>query len=112
MRIKDAELWRQWQERNPVGDADLVREFTSRWMELIEAELADGKKLEDVAQETREKAGKDITFGTYFGAVLTLVGTQEYGEELRRWHNKKWTLDKGTLERVNREGKLILPAIF
>ena len=58
---------------------------------MMEAEMAKGKKLTDIAEKTSNDADKEGITGFMYGcAVQALVAFWEHGEELRQWHNGKY----------------------
>lgn len=69
--------------------------YAETWARLMQAEMANGKTLEEVANPTSFEA--DTPYGmsgaTHGLAVWTLTQTWKYGEELRRWHNKDHDVD-------------------
>jgi hypothetical protein len=95
---------------DPYGKAAI--DYARSWAELMEARMADGAKLEDIA----EKAGHDadvegITGFMYGCAVSTLSQVWEHGEELRRWHNLDTQVgDEG--EKANEAGTTLNPALL
>ena len=71
---------------DPYGAA--VVEYSERWADMMEAEMAAGKKLADVAEQTSHSADTDGITGFMYGcAVKGLAYFWIHGEELRRWHN-------------------------
>ena len=78
--------------------------YAVRWANLIETEMANGKKLIEIAESTSSKADISGITGFMYGAAVNILSNcWEYGEELRKWHNKEY----------NYEGKgIVNPAIF
>ena len=73
------------------GYSYAVVAYMIRWADLMEAEMAKGKKLEDIAEKTSRDADKEGITGFMYGcAVAALAEFWEYGEELRQWHNSKY----------------------
>lgn len=87
--------------------------FAEAWARLMQAKIADGKKIADVADECSSLADKGygITGFMYGCAVSTLAHCWEHGEELRRWHNLK-TQFKDEGERANESGGVLNPALL
>lgn len=68
-----------------------VVKYMHWWANLMEVEMAKGKKLEDIAEKTSRDADKEGITGFMYGcAVAALAAFWEYGEELRQWHNGKY----------------------
>ena len=56
---------------------------------MMEERIANGEKIEDIAKELSHKADTEGITGFMYGcAVSILLQCWEYGEELRRWHNR------------------------
>ena len=71
-----------------------VVNYAKRWAELMEAEIAEGKKIFEIADKTSRIADTDGITGYMYGcAVSTLSHLWEYGEELRKWHNGEYKYD-------------------
>lgn len=83
-----------------------IVDYAEKWGRLMQASIDNGAVLEDIADETSQEADVDgITGNMYGGAVMMLAGSWKYGEELRRWHNKKWGASEDASGVVN-------PAVF
>ena len=68
-----------------------VVKYMHWWANMMEVEIAKGKKLEDIAEKTSRDADKEGITGFMYGcAVAALAEFWEYGEELRQWHNSKY----------------------
>lgn len=68
-----------------------VVKYMHWWADLMEAEMAKGKKLEDIAKKTSHDADKEGITGFMYGcAVAALSDFWEHGEELRVWHNAQY----------------------
>lgn len=79
------------EEKNTDSYGARIIGYAKDWARLMQAGMAEGKKLEDIAEETSREADYDgITGFMYGAAVATLKGYWKYGEELRVWHNKQY----------------------
>ena len=68
-----------------------VINFANRWAELMEKEIANGAMVADMADRTSDEADTEGITGFMYGcAVSALSSFWEYGEELRKWHNKEY----------------------
>ena len=68
--------------------------FTIRWANLMEEEVAKGKKVFEIADSTSHKADTEgITGFMYNYAVKLLSECWLYGEDLRKWHNKEYNYE-------------------
>lgn len=87
--------------------------FAEAWARLMQAKMAEGKKIADVADECCSLADKGygITGFMYGCAVSVLADCWKRGEELRRWHNLKTQIrDEG--EKANESGGVLNPALL
>jgi hypothetical protein len=103
----------EWKLKNVDPYSGTCFLFAEKWASLIEAEIAKGKTVADVADACSSEADKEFgVTGFMFGmAVSILAEAWEHGDALRRWHNLKTQLgDEG--ERANREGKTLNPALL
>lgn len=86
--IKNQDAWDKIVAEN---DTDLSRGivyFAARWANLIEAKMAEGAKLEDIADEASREADVYGMSGYAYGlAVAVLSDMWEHGDQFRRWHN-------------------------
>ncbi len=113
MQFKNKEAWDKGLAVNSDPYGRGVYTFAERWANLMEAELANGKKVNEVAQKTSHDADTEgITGFMYGAAVAVLSECWQHGEELRRWHNKDVQLhDEG--DRANEKpGAVLNPAIL
>ena len=83
-----------------VGYGKGVVDYGERWADIMESEIEQGKKLEDIAKETSHEADTEGLTGFMYGcAVQALAHFWIHGEKLRRWHNQDWGVkpedDKG-----------------
>ena len=87
MKLKDAAAWQAAQDNNtdPYGHAVIV--YAEQWANLMEARMANGEKLADIAHLTSSEADTEGITGFMYGcAVSQLAMVWEHGEELRQWH--------------------------
>lgn len=102
MKIKKGmeALYKEWYNKNldPYGHACFV--FADMWAQLLENEIDKGDDIMqiiiDEANETCDIADKcagGITYLMYGRGVNILSQCWEYGEYLRKWHNKEYNYD-------------------
>lgn len=97
MKFKNEQAEKEWQEfrnnnQDPYGSG--VVRFAERWAELMEKELEEGKLLIDIAGITENQADTEGITGFVYGvAVNVLSHAWKYGEDLRDWHNRKYSYD-------------------
>lgn len=69
-------------------------QFMGRWADLMEAEMASGAALPDIAERTSCQADTALITGFQYGcAVSGLAQFWVHGEELRQWHNQKYSYE-------------------
>ena len=94
MKVKDIKAYEEWKANNthPYGSA--VFRYAERWADMMEERIVNGEKIEDIAEKTSFEADTECITGFMYGcAVKILSKCWEYGEELRKWHNKKYDYD-------------------
>lgn len=87
-------------------------DYANSWAVLMEAEMAAGKTLEQMADTTSHQADTEGITGFMYGcAVGILAGVWIHGEQLRRWHNLDTQLGHEG-ERANESGGVLNPALL
>lgn len=90
-----------------------VYTYAEYWARLMQKKMAEGYKLEAIADECSNKA--DIPCGItgfmYGCAVSSLAHCWKHGEQLRRWHNKKTQLGNEG-DKANESGGVLNPALL
>lgn len=117
MKIKP-ELEKEYAEyvaKNSDPYGGCVVKYSEAWADEIEKALAEGKKLEDVAEKLSHEVDKRPDFGItgfQYGCVVQgLAHFWEHGEQLRRWHNLATQIkDEG--EKANESGGVLNPALL
>lgn len=112
MKTKDYEGWKKIVEANtdPYGKASV--DFARKWANLMEARLAIGDKLEDIAKPTSHEADTEGITGFMYGCAVSILSqVWEHGEELRQWHNID-TQIKNEGKKANENGGCLNPAVL
>lgn len=94
MKVKDIKAYEEWKANNtdPYGLA--IFRYAERWADMMEEKIVNGEKIEDIAKELSFKADTEGITGFMYGCAVSILSEcWEYGEELRRWHNKKYDYD-------------------
>ena len=115
MQFKNSEAETQWHQGIAKNDDDYGRAcfvYSSEWATRMEAEIAQGKKIADIADRTSHEADDEGITGFMYGiAVSILAGCWLHGEALRLWHNLNTQI--GTEgEKANEAGTVLNPAIL
>ena len=110
MTLRDAEGWKKACDANKDGYGGAVMTYAERWARMMEARMAKGERIADIAEECSHLADEEgITGFMYGAAVSTLAAVWIHGEALRLWHNLKYQLrDEG--KRANDNGGVLNPA--
>ncbi len=112
MTLANPELWEKCKANNQDGYGAAINEYANRWACLMEARMAAGEALADIAKQASREADTDgITGFMYGAAVSTLAAVWVHGEQLRRWHNKDTQIgDEG--DKANEKGGVLNPAVL
>ena len=112
MKLRDEAAWKSWVENNRDDYGAACVQYAEKWANLMEAKLAEGSKLEDIAKQTSHDADTEGITGFMYGcAVSMLAEAWEHGEQLRRWHNLDIQIKHGG-EKANESGGTLNPALL
>ncbi len=116
MKIKQGEQ-ANWDKCVEVNSKDPYSarcvSYAKDWAELMEAEIAKGKTVAEVAAATSRVADTDGITGFMYGAAAsTLSHVWEHGEELRRWHNKDVAGEEQGEKANATPGAVVNPAVL
>lgn len=90
--------YKDWYDKNSDSYGRACFTFAERWAELLEAEISKSDDVMKVFVENAYKLSHEadtegITGFMYGCAVSILSQCWEYGEYLRKWHNKEYNYD-------------------
>lgn len=113
MEIVNQKDYDSWKAVNSGDDYSArIFSYAEDWANMMEAKMANGEKLEDVAHQTSRDADTDgITGFMYGAAVAVLAHCWKHGDQLRRWHNLKTQLGNEG-EKANESGGVLNPALL
>lgn len=112
MTLRDAEGWKKAREANPDGYGGAVMTYAERWARMMEARMARGERIADIADECSHLADEEgITGFMYGAAVSTLARVWIHGEALRLWHNIETQIGNEG-EKANESGGVLNPALL
>lgn len=113
LTLRNAEGWQKAVEVNkgdPYSNAVIV--FAEKWARIMEGKMAAGESLAQCADAACSLADDDgITGFMYGAAVSTLAQTWVHGDELRRWHNRKYMTEERAAK-ADETGGVVNPAIL
>jgi len=102
MELADEVAWQEFKDANQDGYGGAVVTYAERWAQLMQVEMSNGGKLEDVADATSHEADLEGITGFMYGcAVSTLARCWKYGDQLRKWHNKQYGVSEEVEGTVN-----------
>ena len=88
-REKEYEIYVENNSKNRYSKA--VIDYLERWANLMEKRIADGDKIYDIAEQTSYEADTEGITGFMYGCAVNILSQLwEYGEDLRKWHNKEY----------------------
>lgn len=112
IEFADKAGWQKSKTVNSDGYGGAVMTYSERWARLMQLEMANGKKLADVADAASSEADLEGITGFMYGcAVSQLASCWKHGDELRRWHNIKTQLGNEG-EKANESGGVLNPALL
>lgn len=112
MDFKDKESWDKGIAKNTDPYGAGIYAYAKDWAELMEQEMREGKRLEDIAEETSQQADIDGITGFMYGAAVAVLSTSwKHGEQLRIWHNLATQIHNEG-EEANKTGGVLNPALL
>jgi hypothetical protein len=104
--------WQKGLANNEDGYGRAVYRYASEWATRMEAEIAKGKTVAEVAKDASRDADDEGITGFMYGcAVSILAHAWKWGEDLRRWHNLDTQIGAEG-EKANASGGVLNPAIL
>lgn len=86
--------------------------FSERWARLMQQELDNGSKLEDIAQTTSIESDLEGLSGQAYDIVVTVLSAcWKHGERFRQWHNLH-TRPGNKGERANESGEVLRTSLL
>lgn len=90
--------YKNWYDKNSDGYSRACFTYAERWAELLEEkveETGDAKEaIVKYADNLSCKADTEGITGFMYGCAVNILSQYwEYGEELRKWHNKEYGYD-------------------
>lgn len=98
MLFKDEDAKKNWgrivEKLSPDSYDKCIVNYARRWAKYMQTLIAEGNTVVKIAEEASFDCDfEGITGYMYNCAVNMLSDYWKYGQELRRWHNKKWGLE-------------------
>lgn len=92
------QAYKDWYDLNSDGYSRACFTYAERWAEMLENEIdktGDVRKaiIDNAERLSHEADTEGITGFMYGCSVNILAQCWEYGEELRKWHNKEYGYD-------------------
>lgn len=99
---KQADYNKYVETNSKNGYSKAVVEYAETWACLMQVEIAKGKTVKECADKTQKPLGYlGITGFQYGCAVQSLAEFWVHGENLRKWHNKKYGVSEDKKRVVN-----------
>lgn len=91
MKVKDLKKYEDWKNKNTDKYGACIFRYAERWADMMEREIENGAELKDVAKKLSHDADTEYITGFMYGVAVNILSQcWEYGEELRKWHNKEY----------------------
>lgn len=113
MQISNQDFWDKGivANQDPYGNRCFT--YARDWADLMEPRIANGDKLEDIAESTSHQADTDGITGFMYGAAVWILSQcWIHGEQLRKWHNLTTQLGDEGEKANNVPGRVLNPAIL
>ena len=112
MKLKDAEGWAKAKAVNTDPYGACILSYAEDWANFMEREMAEGKTIKEMAEDTSREADTDGITGFMYGAAVSMLAqVWAHGDELRRWHNLATQIGNEG-ERANESGGTLNPALL
>lgn len=115
MEFKNKKMEKEWIEGLKINQDSYGRavyDYAETWAEMMEKQMKEDKKIEDVAKKTSHDSDTDGITGFMYGcAVSLLASTWKHGEQLRIWHNLDTQIGNEG-EVANKKGTTLNPALL
>lgn len=86
--------YKDWYDKNSDRYSRACFTYAERWAELLEAEIDKSndvmKCFADNADRLSREADTEGITGFMYGCAVSISQCWEYGEYLRKWHNKEY----------------------
>lgn len=102
LELSDAEGWNKSREANSDGYGSAALNYAEAWAKLMQIEIAKGKSVKECADATQKGLGYLGITGFQYGCVVSILSQcWKHGEDLRKWHNKKYGVSEDKQGVVN-----------
>ena len=91
--------YKDWYDKNSDGYGRACFTYAERWAEMLEKAIEESndsplKVIVDNAERLSHEADVEGITGFMYGCAVSILSQEwEYGEELRKWHNKEYNYD-------------------
>ena len=93
------QLYKEWYDKNDDSYGRACFTYAERWAEMLEHEIekyngAPVQAIIDNAERCSHEADEEGITGFMYGCAVNILSQcWEYGEYLRKWHNKEYGYD-------------------
>ena len=89
--------WEKTVKVNDDGYGACVVRYAARWAHLMDAAIAKGATITDIAKQSSHDADVEGITGFMYGAAVSILSQAwVHGEALRRWHNADYGVPDAT----------------
>lgn len=94
MKVKDLKKYEDWKNKNKDVYGSCIFSYAEKWANMMEKEIEKGVELSDIAEKLSHDADTEGITGFMYGAAVKVLSNYWiYGEELKKWHNKKYNYE-------------------
>lgn len=112
MKIKNQAFWEKGLASNTDPYGRRCFTYAEDWANLMEARMANGERIADMAEATSHEADTDGITGFMYGVAVSILSkVWEHGEALRLWHNLETQIGNEG-ETANKSGAVLNPALL
>lgn len=100
MKIKDEKVFTEWEKKNTDSYGSCIFRYVRRWADLMEDKIqkcytfynqCPEETIMNVAEITSKEADIEGITGYMYGAAVSILAQcWEYGDTLKKWHNKQY----------------------
>lgn len=102
LELSDTEGWEKSRKANSDGYGSAALDYAEGWAKLMQKEIAKGKTVAECYESTQDGLGFLGITGFQFGCAVSILSqTWKHGEELRKFHNKRYGISEDKEGTVN-----------
>src|SRR5512138_1646769 len=115
MKIKPG-LEAEYEQYKEVNKNDMYSRAIVDWGEdvtrILESKLEEGKQVPDCMEEALHQSDDDYTGFMYDCMISALGKFWQHGDEVLKWHNRRYAKDEAAADALSAEGRQISTSIW